>query len=88
MPNTQQAKKRLRQNVVRQERNRVVKTRFRNALRKFREAIEANNVEEAKQHSVAATRLLDRAAAKGIIHKNKAARLKSRMCSRIVKSAA
>jgi small subunit ribosomal protein S20 len=79
MPNTKGAKKRLRQSFVRRDRNRAHKTRFRNSLTKFRKAVEENNLEEAKELSVATSRLLDKAASKGIIHRNKAARLKSRM---------
>ena len=88
MPNTKGAKKRLRQSVVRRDRNRVQKTRLRHSLRKFREAIAAKNMDEAKELSIAATKLLDKAAGKGVIHKNKAARLKSRMAQQIVSSAA
>ncbi len=83
MPNTKGAKKRLRQNIFRRDRNRARKTRFRNMLRKFREAVAANQLDEAKQLSVQATRLLDKAATKGIIHKNKAARHKSRLNAKI-----
>ena len=79
MPNTKGDKKRLRQSVVARDRNRAEKTRFRHSLRKFREAVEAKNQEEAKELSQVTGRLLDKAAAKNVIHKNKAARLKSRM---------
>lgn len=88
MPNTKGAKKRLRQSVVRRDRNRARRTEYRNALRKFREAVAANNLEEAKTLFVAVTRLLDKAAAKKVIHRNKAARLKSRMSHLIVASQA
>ncbi len=79
MPNTKGAKKRLRQNVVRRDRNRMSRTRMRSALRKFRETVEAKNFEEAKELCRITARLLDKAASKGVIHRNKAARLKSRM---------
>ena len=84
MPNTKGAKKRLRQNVVRRDRNRAKKTRFRHTLRRFREAVAANNLDEAKVLSVETAKLLDKAAAKGVIHSNKAARLKSRMSHLLV----
>ncbi len=84
MPNTKGAKKRLRQSVVRRDSNRAQKTRFRHSLTKFRKAVEANNLDEAKELLVVTTRLLDKAASKGIIHRNKAARLKSRMSHLIV----
>lgn len=87
MPNTKGAKKRLRQSVVARDQNRATKTRYRNCLRKFREAVEANNLDEAKQLSLETARLLDKAAAKNVIHKNKAARLKSRMSHHLVSAA-
>lgn len=88
MPNTKGAKKRLRQSVVRRDRNRAERTRFRHSLTKFREAIEAKNMDEAKELSRTTARLLDKAAATGIIHKNAAARLKSRMSKTIVAASA
>lgn len=86
MPNTKGAKKRLRQNVVRRDRNRAEKTRMRNTLRKFREAVEAKDFDAAKELARATVCLLDKAAARGVIHRNKAARLKSRMTHFMVTS--
>lgn len=87
MPNTEGAKKRLRQSLVRRERNRSAKSALRTALKKFREAVAAKNLDEAQEHRKAVAKALDKAATKGIIHVNKASRLKSRM-SNLVKSAA
>ncbi len=84
MPNTKGAKKRLRQSVVRRTRNRAEKTQFRHSLTKFRKAVADENLDEAKSLSVATVKLLDRAASRGVIHKNKAARLKSRMSHLLV----
>lgn len=86
MPNTKGAKKRLRQSVVRRDRNRAEKTRLRQSLRRFREAVAAKNFDEAKELSAATTKLLDKAASRGVIHRNKAARLKSRMSHLMVTS--
>lgn len=86
MPNTKGAKKRLRQSIVRRDRNRAQKTRLRHALRKFREAVAAKNMDDAQALSRSTAILLDKAASKGVIHPNKAARLKSRMCHAIVSS--
>jgi small subunit ribosomal protein S20 len=83
MPNTQGAKKRLRQNVVRRNRNRTVKSKLRTAIRKFREAVAAGELETGQQLRTATAKLLDQAASKGVIHANKAARLKSRMSHHI-----
>jgi len=71
--------KRNRQNIKRRARNRVVRGNFRSALRKARLAIESGDVEQANAAAQAATKALDKAAAKGVIHKNKAARQKSRL---------
>lgn len=84
MPNTKGAKKRLRQDAVRKVANHAKKTRVRHSLRKFREAVAANELESAQQLSQQATKLLDRAASQGVIHRNKAARLKSRMAHQLV----
>jgi small subunit ribosomal protein S20 len=71
--------KRNRQNKKRRDLNRVFRGRARTALRKARVAIESGNLEEAKKATLAATKALDKAAAKGVIHKNKAARQISRL---------
>ncbi len=81
MPNTEGAKKRLRQSLVRRDRNRAVKSALRTALRKFREAVAAKNIDEAQVRRLATAKALDKAATKGIIHRNKASRLKSRMAA-------
>jgi small subunit ribosomal protein S20 len=86
MPNTEGAKKRLRQSLVRRDRNRSVKSSLRTALRKFREAVAAKNFDEAQERRLAVSKALDKAATKGIVHVNKASRLKSRM-SRHIKTA-
>ena len=79
MPNTASAKKRLRQSEARRARNRAVKSSLRTQIRKFREALQAGNVETCQTEFHVASQRLDQAAAKKIIHPNRAARLKSRM---------
>jgi small subunit ribosomal protein S20 len=69
--------KRNRQNDLAHERNKSVKSALKTAIRKFREAAEAGNSDEAKALAVAATKQLDKAASKGVIHKNQAANRKS-----------
>jgi len=71
--------KRNRQNLKRRDLNRVFRGRARTALKKARLAIESGNVEEAREATQIATKALDKAAAKGVFHKNKAARQKSRL---------
>jgi small subunit ribosomal protein S20 len=75
--------KRNRQNIKRRAQNRVVRGNFRSALRKAMVAIESGDVEKANASAQAATKALDKAAAKGVIHKNKAARQKSRLMKRL-----
>jgi small subunit ribosomal protein S20 len=69
--------KRNRQNDAAHERNKSVKSALKTAVRKFREAVEAGNADEAKTLSVDASKQLDKAASKGVIHKNQAANRKS-----------
>jgi small subunit ribosomal protein S20 len=83
MPNIASAKKRMRQNEVRRGRNRVVRSRLRSVLRLLDEAIEAGDLELVRARWTATQVLLDRTAQRGIIHRNLAARKKSRLARRI-----
>jgi len=83
MPNTKSAKKRLRQNVDRRGRNRSLRSDVRTQCRKVREAIKAEDVEKAEAEFRLAAKKLDRAGARNIVHRNAAARLKSRMSAKI-----
>lgn len=84
MPNTASAKKRLRQSVVRRDRNRSAKSALRTQIKKVRKALSDGNAEASKTEFQAAAKKLDQAAGKNIIHANRAARIKSRL-SRAVK---
>jgi len=75
--------KRNRQNEKRRVRNRVLRGSTRTALRKAHLAIENGDKEEAQAAAMLATKELDKAASKGIIHKNKAARQKSRLMQQL-----
>ncbi|KUP95192.1 30S ribosomal protein S20 [Thermobifida cellulosilytica] len=83
MANIKSQKKRNRQNEKARLRNRAVKSSLKTAIRKFREAAEAGNVEEAVVLQRAAARLLDKAVSKGVIHKNQAANRKSAIAKRL-----
>lgn len=83
MPNTRSAKKHLKQSIKRNARNKSVKSRLRNEMKNVRTAIGAGKLEDAAKESVAAQTILDRAASRGVIHKNKAARLKSRLSAKV-----
>ena len=76
MANIKSQIKRNKQNEKRHERNKAVKTGLKTAVRKFREAAEAGS-DEAKALAVDAGKQLDKAASKGVIHKNQAANRKS-----------
>jgi len=69
--------KRNKQNEKRHERNKAVKTGLKSAVRKFREAAEAGDKDVALAAGRDAARKLDKAASKGVIHKNQAANRKS-----------
>ena len=79
MANIKSQIKRNRQNKKQRERNRVFRGSARTTLRKAHLAIENGDVEAAQEAAMVATKALDKAASKGIIHKNKAARQKSRL---------
>lgn len=77
MANIKSQIKRNRQNEAAHERNKAVKSALKTAVRKFREAAEAGNADEAKTLAANAGKALDKAASKGIIHRNQAANRKS-----------
>ena len=83
MANSPQAKKRARQNEKARKHNASLRSMARTYLKKVDSAIEAGDAEQAKAAFAAAVPVLDRIADKGIIHKNKAARHKSRLNSKI-----
>jgi len=79
LPNIKSAAKRARQNIKREQRNRRVKSMVKTAIRHFEESLQGENLEEARIKLNSAVRRIDKAAARGIIHKNNAARKKSRL---------
>ena len=79
--------KRDRQNAKRRLRNRVVKSTFRTAVKKFEAEIVAGDKAKAEAAMAEAAKLLDSVAGKGIIHKNTASRKKSRMAKALAKLA-
>jgi small subunit ribosomal protein S20 len=83
MPNTNSAKKRLRQSILRRNRNRSTKSALRTQLRKVRQAVDAGDAEKAESEFRLAAKLLDKAGSKRVVHPNLAARLKSRLQKRI-----
>ncbi len=86
MPNIKSAKKRLRQDAVRQVRNRSAKSEVRTLARKVLESVKAGNIAEAESGLRLAAKRLDQVSAKGVIHKNAAARKKSRLSAAITRA--
>ncbi len=85
MANTKQAKKRVRQAEKHRQHNASMRSMLRTYLKKVIAAIEAGDQEKAYSALREATPVLDRMAHRGIIHKNKAARHKSRLTAQIKK---
>lgn len=83
MVNSSQAKKRVRQNIKHRTRNMALRTKMRTFLKKVMVAIAGGNKDEAKTAYHAAQAVVDSMVSKGIIHKNKAARHKSRLNAQI-----
>ncbi len=80
MANTKSAKKRALIAVKRTARNKMVKSSLRTAVRKYREAVGTENGATLLSQAFAA---LDKAATKGVIHKNTAARKKARLAKKL-----
>jgi len=83
MPNTKSAAKRLRQNIKRRLRNRAIKRSVKTQCHKVVAAIAQGNAELARAEFRLAVKKLDQAAAKGVIHRNAAARHKARLASKM-----
>lgn len=87
MPNIKSAEKRVRTAEKRRVRNQSVKSSLRTAVKKVVVAAQAKSAEAVGTFQLASS-ALDKAAAKGVIHPNKAARMKSRLAKRVNASAA
>lgn len=85
MANKKSAIKRIRQNEKRRQHNRVFRGRARTFITNAREAMEAGNMEEAREATKQAIKALDKAAGKSILHKNNASRRKSRLMKQLAK---
>jgi small subunit ribosomal protein S20 len=79
--------KRIRTNEAARLRNKTVKSSLKTSIRKFREAADAGNTDEAGTLLRDASKALDKAASKGVIHANQAANKKSAMAARLAKAA-
>lgn len=79
MPNSVNAQKALRQSQKRRDHNRQQRSALRTAIKNVRKAAAAGDIESAQTAFRLATKKLDQAAAKNLIHRNTAARTKSRL---------
>ncbi|MCA1783549.1 MAG: 30S ribosomal protein S20 [Dermatophilaceae bacterium] len=82
MANIKSQLKRIKTNRSATERNKAVKSELRTWMRKFRESADAGNADEARANLAMASRKLDKAVSKGVIHENQAANKKSSMAKR------
>ena len=83
MANTKSAEKRIRQSIRKNTRNRMVKSGVKTAVKGILSAVEANDLENAKTLLKNTVPVIDKAAAKGVLHKNTASRKISRITRRI-----
>ena len=83
MANIKSQMKRIKTNAVRTERNKSYKAELRTWIRKFRAEVEAGNKDAATTALAAASKKLDKAVSKGVIHKNQAANKKSAMAKQL-----
>jgi small subunit ribosomal protein S20 len=83
VPNIKSAIKRVKVSEKRRLRNASQKSALRTAVKAFESAVAANNVESAKVALIAASKKLDKAVTKGLIHKNAANRKKSRLAKKL-----
>ena len=83
MANSPQAKKRARQAVKRRGHNASLRSLVRTVIKKVLAAIEAGDADKAREAYAEAVPVIDRMASKGILHKNKAARHKSRLNAKV-----
>ena len=83
MPNIQSAKKRVRQTITRRARNMSQRSSMRTAVKSLEASLDAGDKDAATKAYKDAARALDKAVTKGLLHKNNAARKKSRLNARV-----
>jgi len=89
MPNTKSALKNLRKSERRRLRNKSIKSATKTYIKKFLNMLQSGNIDEAREFFLReVVKKIDMAASKGVFHKNKAARLKSRLYQKLNKALA
>lgn len=79
MPNIKSAKKRMRSNAKKADVNTLVSSSMKTAIKKFEKEVKAGNKEEASNNLNIALQRIDKAVSSNLVHKNKAARTKTRL---------
>ena len=87
MPNHKSAEKRVRQNEKRRAVNRSNRSDLRTQIKKLRTALAANDAGQSRELLTPTVSLIDKAVNKGVLHKNTAARYKSRLTTHVGKLA-
>lgn len=87
MPNHKSAEKRMRQNEKRREVNRQNRSRLRTGVKKLRTALSGSDAGQVQELLPETVSLIDKAVQKGVLHKNAAARYKSRLTMRVNQTA-
>ncbi|GMB07565.1 small subunit ribosomal protein S20 [Thermolongibacillus altinsuensis] len=83
MPNIKSAIKRVKTSNKRRAQNASMKSAMRTAIKKFEALVELKDVEKAQEAFILASKKIDKAASKGLIHKNTASRYKSRLAKKL-----
>jgi small subunit ribosomal protein S20 len=83
LANHKSALKRIRSSEKKRQRNRIVRARARTEVKKAKSLMHQGDIETARQATLEAIRTLDKAASKGIVHPNNAARRKSRLVKQL-----
>jgi small subunit ribosomal protein S20 len=83
MANLKSARKRAKTSSIRYARNAAYKSKMRTAIRHFETALQEENKEQAREKLQDVIKITDKLASKGIIHKNTAARKKSRLSRKL-----
>lgn len=86
MANTKSAKKRAAKSEAQRAKNRGVRSTMRTAIKKVRKATERGDVQAAEAALATAISVVDRTAKKGVVHRNTAARTKSRLVAAVRKT--
>jgi len=85
MPSHKSSEKRMRQEAVRRQRNRSNSSRLRTQIKKLRGAISSGDAEKARELLTPTESMIDKSVQKGVIHRNAAARYKSRLTRQVTK---